>query len=74
MLKALRRAKVLQSEREAAYGRVFQAIVDEQAALAALYAPLMARLAPRREHSASSASSSRVSSISKLGAAKRKSI
>lgn len=41
---AAARRKGLQSEREAAYGRVFQAIVDEQAALAALYAPLMARL------------------------------
>jgi len=39
------RRRALQSEREAAYGRVFQAIVDEQAGLAALYAPLMARLA-----------------------------
>lgn len=42
---AAERRKALQGEREAAYGRVFQAIVDEQAALAALYAPLMARLA-----------------------------
>jgi len=42
---AAARRRALQSDREAAYGRVFQAIVDEQAALAALYAPLMARLA-----------------------------
>ena len=42
---AAARRKSLQSERKAAYGRVFQAIVDEQVALAALYAPLMARLA-----------------------------
>ncbi len=42
---AAARRRALQSEREAAYGRVFQAIVDEQATLAALYAPLMARLA-----------------------------
>ena len=42
---AAARRRALQSEREAAYGRVFQAIVDEQAALAALYAPLMGRLA-----------------------------
>ncbi len=42
---AAARRRTLQSEREATYGRVFQAIVDEQAALAALYAPLMARLA-----------------------------
>lgn len=41
---AAARRKALQGEREAAYGRVFQAIVDEQTALAALYAPMMARL------------------------------
>ena len=39
------RRKDLQTERDAAYGRVFKAIVSEQTALAALYAPLMARLA-----------------------------
>lgn len=38
------RRKTLQTEREAAYGRVFDAVVSEQNALAALYAPLMARL------------------------------
>ncbi len=38
------RRKDLQAEREVTYGRVFQAIIDEQAALANLYAPLMARL------------------------------
>jgi energy-coupling factor transporter ATP-binding protein EcfA2 len=39
------RRRVLQTERDAAYGRVFEAIVNEQNALAALYGPLMARLA-----------------------------
>ena len=38
-------AKTLQTEREAAYGRVFDAIISEQNVLMALYAPLMARLA-----------------------------
>ena len=38
------RRKELQIERDAAYGRVFQAIVNEQAALVDLYAPLLARL------------------------------
>lgn len=42
---AAARRRALQSDREAAYGRLFQAIVNEQAALATLYAPLMARLA-----------------------------
>ncbi|PZU06005.1 TrlF family AAA-like ATPase [Sphingomonas sp.] len=42
---AAARRKDLQAEREAAYGRVFDALVAEQAALAALYAPLMTRLA-----------------------------
>lgn len=42
---AVARRKELQIEREAAYGRVFDAVVAEQDALAALYAPLMARLA-----------------------------
>lgn len=38
------RRKVLQIERDDAYGRVFDAIIGEQNALAGLYAPLMARL------------------------------
>lgn len=41
---AAARRKELQSERDAAYGRVFQAIINEQTSLADLYAPLMARL------------------------------
>ncbi|MBX3571655.1 MAG: AAA family ATPase [Mesorhizobium sp.] len=41
---AAARRKDLQAERDAAYGRVFQAIVSEQTALADLYAPLMVRL------------------------------
>lgn len=41
---AAARRKGLQGERDAAYGRVFQAIIDEQAALTNLYAPLLARL------------------------------
>lgn len=39
------RRKALQSERDETYGRVFEAIINEQDALASLYAPLMARLA-----------------------------
>lgn len=39
------RKKDLQLERDAAYGRVFDAIINEQTALANLYAPLMVRLA-----------------------------
>ncbi len=39
------RRKILQDKRDDAYGRVFQAITSEQNALAALYAPLMTRLA-----------------------------
>ena len=39
------RRKDLQSERDDTYGRIFEAIINEQNALAALYAPLMARLA-----------------------------
>jgi len=39
------RRKDLQTDREAAYGRVFQAIESEQDALLDLYAPLLARLA-----------------------------
>jgi hypothetical protein len=42
---AAARRKALQTEREACYGRVFDAIVSEQNALMALYAPLMQRLA-----------------------------
>ena len=42
---AAARKKDLQTERDAAYGRVFEAIINEQAALASLYAPLMTRLA-----------------------------
>ena len=42
---AAARRKTLQAERDDAYGRVFEAIVSEQNALAGLYAPLMARLA-----------------------------
>ncbi|MFY3152119.1 TrlF family AAA-like ATPase [Achromobacter xylosoxidans] len=41
---AAARRKDLQAEREANYRRVFEAIISEQAALAELYAPLMARL------------------------------
>lgn len=39
------RRKDLQNERDDTYGRVFEAIINEQNALAGLYAPLMARLA-----------------------------
>lgn len=39
------RRKTLQQEREAAYGRLFGAVVKEQDALTELYAPLMERLA-----------------------------
>ena len=39
------RRKDLQTERDDTYGRVFEAIINEQSALASLYAPLMARLA-----------------------------
>ena len=39
------RARALQTEREEAYGRAFDALVAEQSVLEALYAPLMARLA-----------------------------
>jgi hypothetical protein len=39
------RARELQTEREQAYGRAFDAVVAEQAVLKELYAPLMARLA-----------------------------
>lgn len=42
---AAARRKDLQTERDDTYGRVFEAIISEQNALAGLYAPLMARLA-----------------------------
>lgn len=42
---AATRRKDLQNERDDTYGRVFEAIINEQSALAGLYAPLMARLA-----------------------------
>ena len=42
---AAARRKDLQTERDDTYGRVFEAIINEQSALASLYAPLMARLA-----------------------------
>ena len=42
---AATRRKDLQRERDDTYGRVFEAIINEQNALAGLYAPLMARLA-----------------------------
>ncbi len=42
---AAARRKALQTERDASYGRVFDAILSEQNELKALYAPLMTRLA-----------------------------
>lgn len=42
---AVDRRKTLQKEREEAYGRLFDALISEQQALAELYAPLMRRLA-----------------------------
>jgi len=42
---AAARRKDLQAERDLTYGRVFEAIINEQNALAGLYAPLMTRLA-----------------------------
>ena len=42
---AKERARDLQTEREEAYGRAFDALVSEQSVLEDLYAPLMARLA-----------------------------
>lgn len=42
---ARERARELQTEREEAYGRAFDALVAEQSVLEGLYAPLMARLA-----------------------------
>jgi len=41
---AVERRKVLQQERDAAYGRLFDAVIMEQRALTDLYAPLMERL------------------------------
>jgi hypothetical protein len=42
---AAARRRTLQTEREAAYGRVFDAIISEQGELIDLYGPLMTRLA-----------------------------
>ena len=42
---AAARRRDLQNERDQTYGRVFEAIINEQHTLAGLYAPLMARLA-----------------------------
>jgi len=42
---AASRRRDLQTERDDTYGRVFEAIINEQNTLAGLYAPLMARLA-----------------------------
>ena len=42
---AAARRRDLQNERDDTYGRVFEAIINEQNALVSLYAPLMARLA-----------------------------
>lgn len=42
---AVERRKGLQQEREAAYGRLFDAVISEQNTLMALYAPLMEKLA-----------------------------
>src|SRR6185295_11945493 len=42
---AAARRRQLQTERDDTYGRVFEAIINEQNVLAALYAPLMSRLA-----------------------------
>ena len=42
---AAERRKDLQTERDHAYGRIFEAIINEQSALTDLYAPLLARLA-----------------------------
>lgn len=45
-LGAKARARELVEEREAAYERVFESILDEQTVLADLYSPLMTRLSP----------------------------
>jgi hypothetical protein len=42
---AIERARQLQTEREEAYGRAFDALIAEQSVLEELYGPLMARLA-----------------------------
>jgi energy-coupling factor transporter ATP-binding protein EcfA2 len=42
---AAERRKGLQQEREAAYGRLFESVINEQNALIALYGPLMEKLA-----------------------------
>jgi len=42
---AAARRKILQTEREVAYGQLFDALISEQNELVGLYAPLMARLA-----------------------------
>lgn len=42
---ARERARALQTERQEAYGRAFDALIAEQSVLEQLYAPLMARLA-----------------------------
>jgi len=42
---AASRKKNLQAERDDTYGRIFEAIINEQNALASLYSPLMTRLA-----------------------------
>lgn len=42
---ARERARALQTERQDAYGRAFEALIAEQSVLEQLYAPLMARLA-----------------------------
>jgi hypothetical protein len=41
---AFERRKILQGERDEAYGRLFAAVINEQGALVELYAPLMQRL------------------------------
>ncbi len=41
---AATRRKALQTEREDTYGRLFEAVINEQQALVELYAPLMARI------------------------------
>ncbi len=41
---AFERRKILQRERDEAYGRLFAAVINEQGALIELYAPLMQRL------------------------------
>jgi hypothetical protein len=69
---AAARRKDLQTERDTTYGRVFEAIINEQNALAGLYAPLMARLAASSGSSRSSASLFAGSPTSKYGARLRR--